>query len=333
VSPWPVKGALMTEMPDVLQPVRKLGIVTVTYNAARFLLPFLDCVLAQTHGNYELLVIDNASSDGTPDLVSSKADSRFGLLRNAHNTGYAAACNQGIRYFLACGVHDILLINNDTVFGSELFSTLQELLVRHAADAVTPRIVYADQPDTNWYAGGRFSFRKGFQGEHMGMGRLHDPADIRPRWSPVAPGCCVMFPAATFERIGGFDENYFVYFEDTDYFLRMQRAGLRLLYAPGVAIAHKISLSTGGPQSDFSIRYYQRNQIYLLRKHFGKIVVAVQLVPVVMKATFRFLSRRDSMRKYALRLISIGEGLRMPVRADFARGDEATWVAGTRGDS
>lgn len=295
---------------------RKLGVVTVTFNAADFLQPFMDCCLAQTHQDFELLVIDNDSSDNTLEVLSSVKDSRVKLIQNERNIGYAAACNQGVRYFLERGASDVLLINNDTEFSPDLFESLQALRAGHDADAITPRISHAENTSINWYAGGRFTFWKGFQGEHLGEGRQHDPADTRPRWTPVAPGCCVMFPSSTFERIGFFDENYFVYFEDTDYFLRMQRAGLRLLYAPGVSIAHKISLSTGGPQSDFSIRYYQRNQIYLLRQHFGLVTVAIQVVLIVLKATFRLLAFRDTFRLYVLRLSSIGEGLKMSVQTN-----------------
>jgi len=293
---------------------RKLGVVTVTYNAADFLQPFLDCCLAQTHRDFELLVIDNASTDSTLGVLSLVEDSRVKLIQNEHNVGYAAACNQGIRYFLERRASDILLINNDTEFGPDLFESLQVFRARYDADAITPRISYAEDTTISWYAGGRFTFWKGFQGEHLGMGQRHDPSDTQPRWTPVAPGCCVMFPTSTFERIGLFDENYFVYFEDTDYFLRMQRAGLRLLYAPGISVAHKISLSTGGPQSDFSIRYYQRNQIYLLRKHFGSVAVVPQVALIVLKVTFRLLTLRDTFRQFVLRLLSIGEGFRMPAR-------------------
>jgi GT2 family glycosyltransferase len=303
---------------------RKLGVVTVTFNAADFLQPFMDCCLAQTHQDFELLVIDNDSSDNTLEVLSSVKDSRVKLIQNERNIGYAAACNQGVRYFLERGASDVLLINNDTEFSPDLFESLQVLRAGHDADAITPRISHAENTSINWYAGGRFTFWKGFQGEHLGEGRQHDPSDTQPRWTPVAPGCCVMFPCSTFERIGFFDENYFVYFEDTDYFLRMQRAGLRLLYAPGVSIAHKISLSTGGPQSDFSIRYYQRNQIYLLRQHFGLVTVAIQVVLIVLKATFRLLAFRDTFRLYVLRLSSIGEGLVMPGRAASNAG-QSSW--------
>lgn len=294
---------------------RKLGVVTVTYNAADFLQEFLDCCMAQTFDNFELLVIDNASSDRTFEVLSDVVDARVTVVRNEHNIGYAAACNQGVQYFREHEDSDILFINNDTEFGSNLFQSLRELRACHNADAITPRISYAKDTNINWYAGGRFTFWKGFQGEHLGIGKQHDPSDTQPRWTPVAPGCCVMITSTTFEKIGFFDGNYFVYFEDTDYFIRMQRAGLRLLYAPGISVAHKVSLSTGGPQSDFSIRYYQRNQIYILRQHFGLITVVLQIALIVLKATFRLLTFRDTFNQYALRLSSISEGLKMPTHA------------------
>ena len=318
--------------PSIKTDTRKLGVVTVTFNAADFLHPFLDCCLAQTFLDFELLVIDNASSDNSVEVLSAVVDPRINLIRNEHNIGYAAACNQGAHYFLERGVSDILLINNDTEFAPDLFDSLRALRVRYNADAITPRISYAEDTSINWYAGGRFTFWKGFQGEHLGEGQQHDPSDTAPRWTPVAPGCCVMFPSSTFERIGFFDENYFVYFEDTDYFIRMERAGLRLLYAPGVSIAHKISLSTGGSQSDFSIHYYQRNQVYLLRKYFSMVTVAAQVVLILLKATFRLLTYRDTVRQYVLRVSSIREGLRMPVRAD-ACDKQLSWQPRTRGDS
>ena len=301
--------------PLIETPSRKLGVVTVTFNAAEFLRPFVDCCLAQTFKDFELLVIDNASSDSTLGVLSAVEDSRVNLIRNERNIGYAAACNQGARYFLDREVSEILFINNDTEYSPDLFESLRETRACHDAEAISPRITYAVDTNINWYAGGRFTFWKGFQGEHLGEGLQNDPSDTQPRWTPVAPGCCVMFTSSTFEHIGFFDENYFVYFEDTDYFIRMKRAGLRLLYAPGIAIAHKISLSTGGSQSEFSIRYYQRNQIYLLRQHFGLVTVVLQVALIVLKASFRLLLFRDTFRQYGLRLSSIGEGLRMPVRA------------------
>ena len=298
-----------------------IGVLTVTFNAADYLRPFLGCCAAQRHVEFELLVIDNASSDASRDMVRDFAGLDIALICNERNIGYAAACNQGVRYFMQRGVRDILFINNDTEFGPELFAALLAQRLAHDADAVTPRITYFSRPDHDWYAGGRFVFWKGFQGEHLGEGRPHVAAGVEtPCWTEVAPGCCLLFSASVFERIGGFDERYFVYFEDTDFFIRMKRAGLRLLYDPRITLAHKVSLSTGGEQSPFSIRHYQRNQIYLLRKHFGTGTLLAQLSIVVAKVLLRLLLRRDRPAQAALRLRSIVEGIRMPInrRAGFS---------------
>jgi GT2 family glycosyltransferase len=301
-------------VPAAGAPAPRLGVITVTYNAAAFLRPFLACCLAQTCKDFELLVVDNASVDKTLAIMSEVTDARVQLLRNERNLGYPAACNQGAHHFLDRGVSDILFINNDTEFDPGLFEGLLTLRALHGADAITPRITFAQDTNINWYAGGRLTFWKGFQGEMLGEGRPNDPSDIEARWTPVATGCCLMAAAATLKRIGTFDENYFVYFEDTDYSIRMKRAGLRLLYASALTVAHKVSQSTGGPLSKFSIRYYQRNQIYCLRKHFSWWIVTLQLALLFFKATARMLTRRDTFDNYLLRLRSTVEGMKIPIR-------------------
>lgn len=293
-------------------PVRPpLGVVTVTFNAEDYLQAFLTCCLAQS--DFELLVIDNASSDRTLAIVQQLGDARIHVAANSENIGYAAACNQGVRHFAQRGATEILFINNDTEFGVGLFAALVAQRRAHRADAVTPRITYFDDPARDWYAGGRFVFWKGFQGAHLSEKSRDKDCRHKPRWTEVAPGCCVLFAMDTFNQIGLFDAAYFVYFEDTDFFLRMRRARLRLLYLPDTAIAHKISLATGGSQSDFSMRYYQRNQIYALRKHFSLVVLLTQVPLLFAKATLRRLLRRDDMRQYLLRLRGMREGFSMPL--------------------
>jgi len=299
-------------------PRKIIGIVTITFNAENFLYPFLMCCKRQTYIDFQLLVIDNLSTDNTVNVFLKVGDSRFHIDCNTSNIGYAAACNQGVRYFMEMGVKEVLFINNDTEFAADLFESLVMLRRSYNADAVTPRVSLSENTDINWYAGGRFTFWKGFQGEHIGEGKHQDSADIEPRWTPVAPGCCILFSIFTFKSIGLFDPNYFVYFEDTDYFVRMLRAQLRLLYAPNVVVRHKISLSTGGTKSNFSIRYYHRNQIYLLRKHFHPIIVALQILLVTLKISVRLLLRRDTFRQYILRLSSLNEGLWMPIPLENA---------------
>src|SRR5258706_11228229 len=98
----------------------KLGVVTVTYNSANVIGEFLQCCLSQSFRNFVLVILDNASTDRTCEMIEEQKDSRVLLLRNPANLGVAAANNQGINACLADGCDALLLINNDTVFDTHL---------------------------------------------------------------------------------------------------------------------------------------------------------------------------------------------------------------------
>lgn len=293
-----------------------LGVVTVTYNAAHQMEEFLRCCGKQSHDNFELLIIDNASNDATVSVSSEHLPSAATIVENSENVGYAAACNQAIRYFKNKAVSGILFINNDTEFGPGLFEDLAKTQTAYAADALVPRIVLAADPHLNWYAGGRFVFWKAFQAEMIGENEPVDKSDTTLRYTPVAPGCCILFSMQTLDLVGPFDEMFFVYFEDTDYCLRMSYAGRKLLFAPHICLAHQVSSSTGGPVSKFSIRFYNRNQAYILRKHFALAIVLAQLPLIVAKAFLRFTLGKDTLVGLLLRLRSTWEGLRLQLPSE-----------------
>lgn len=285
-----------------------LGVVTVTFNADQFIDEFISCCFAQTHTNFKLLIIDNCSVDSSVRAIKCYDDPRLELLVNTYNVGYAEACNQAIDYFKNLGVAEVLFINNDTRFKDALFASLIITRNNYQADAVTPRIVYASEPSKNWYAGGRFNYWRGFQGEHIGEGLAHNTGDVQPRFTEVAPGCCILFGMHVFNMVGNFDPIFFVYFEDTDLFIRMRKMDKTLLYHPGIVLEHKVSLSTGGPQSDFSIYYYHRNQIYLIRKHLNVCWLPIQLIIIFLKVCIRLILRMDNFRQFRLRIKGIFEG-------------------------
>jgi len=286
-----------------------LGVVTVIFNSELFIEEFIDCCVAQKFDSFKLLMIDNNSSDGSVLSIQRYKDSRIELVVNDRNVGYAEACNQAIQSFQDVGVSDILFINNDTIFDDMLFFDLMHARQEYDVDAITPRITYASDPNRNWFAGGRFNYWRGFQGEHIGEGQLHNPGDNLPRLIPVASGCCVLFSIDVFKEVGYFDPIFFVYSEDTDFFIRMHKGGKKLLYHPGIVLKHKISLSTGGSQSDFSIRYHHRNQIYLIRKHLSSLAILLQIILISCKILFRLILGMDTWRQCRLRINAMIEGL------------------------
>ena len=90
----------------------KIGLVTITYNSADVLQPFLDCVWKQTHDNLDLYVVDNSSNDSTLSILKKDNDSRLFVIENEINFGVAKANNQGIIKAIEDGFNQIMIINN-----------------------------------------------------------------------------------------------------------------------------------------------------------------------------------------------------------------------------
>ncbi len=242
-----------------------VGIVTVTYKSGGVIDDFLKSIVQQTYVDFNLYVVDNASSDDTLERVRGCSDPRIFIVPNQLNLGVAEGNNIGIRAALKDGCGFILLINNDTVFGSDLVSKLVEGIRQYDCDMAVPKILFFDQPKRIWCAGGSLSRLRG-SAINFGLNQEDNGGFDRARQVDYSPTCCMLVKREVFERVGMMDANYFVYFDDTDFCWRAHRAGIRLFYVPSVRLFHKVSGLTGS-ESDFTIRHLIRNHVYYLLKN------------------------------------------------------------------
>ena len=270
----------------------KIGVVTVTYNSASVVCGFMESLLSQSHTEFILYVVDNASSDETLKRVASHSDSRVVVIRSSSNVGVAEGNNIGIHAALNDKCDYILLLNNDTVFDSALVAELLRGIQRHKCDMAVPKILYFDQPEKIWCAGGYFS-RLRASARHYGNGLKDDGKFDQARAVSYSPTCCMLIRQNVFGRIGFMDSNYFVYFDDTDFCYRAHGAGLKLFYVPTARLLHKVGSLTGG-ESDFYYFYTIRNHVYYLLKHFRRwqalLYFSVYQIHILFK--FVFLLRK-----------------------------------------
>lgn len=242
-----------------------LTIVTVTYNSARVLPDFIESIQRQTCQDFEVLFVDNASADSTREIIQRTKDPRFRVIANEANLGFTTGCNQGIKHAQAAGSTLTLLINNDTVFQPDLF----ERLVNAAKEypVAVPKMMYAEPCNKIWTAGGRFLRYNGFRSAHTGLNEIdHGQYDATASVA-FAPMCCMLIRTTVFEQIGHLDEAIFAYCEDTDFCIRLGKAGLPIRYIPDALIYHKVSSLTGGIQSDFYVKNAAFGKAYVLAKH------------------------------------------------------------------
>ena len=238
-----------------------VSVVVVTFQSGQTLDRCLKALRAQTIADFEVILADNASSDGAPEAAAG-ADPDLRLMPMGANLGFAAANN---RAAAAARGRWLVLLNPDAYPEPEWLAQLLACADAHAeARCFTARQLMAQDPrrldglgDAMTIIG--FPYRAGHGRPDTGAG----PA--REVFSPC--GAAMMIDRALFLAHGGFDESFFCYCEDVDLGYRLRLAGERVLVAPQAVVLHEGSVSTGGRRSDFSLYHGARNRLWAYVKN------------------------------------------------------------------
>jgi GT2 family glycosyltransferase len=264
-----------------------LSIVIVSWNTRALLQACLASIFQHTAGiSYEVIVVDNDSADGSAAMVESEFP-QVVLLRNRRNMGFGAANNQAIG--VARG-QCVLFLNSDTEVSDGAIADLyEELLGDSSCGAAGGLLVYPNGAP-QWSYGFAPSFRRMVWITISGLLRIRwkrKPVAVIP--DPQDPACQVeyvvgadlMVRKSVLDSVGGFDEHFFAYFEETDLCARIQRQGWTVRYVPHVVIMHHL----GGafkPASERMLFTYYTSFYRYLKKHSGwylgaKILLVVKL--------------------------------------------------------
>jgi GT2 family glycosyltransferase len=255
--------------------MKKIGIVTITYNSTNVIEPFLQCILSQTHQHFILYIVDNISSDNTLELISKFPDKRIKIIANKTNVGVAAGNNQGIKQAMEDECEEILIINNDVEFENTLLEKLSRQLVELNCSLVAPKMMYYPETNLIWWAGTRFKESEGCMTNHIGIQQEDKGQFDTIEKMDYAPTCCVLLKKEVIDDIGWMDEKYFAYYDDTDFFYRIYKQGKhQLYYYPFVHFYHKVgglsNMKEGNAKkfkfNNFYIHLFTRNHVYYLRK-------------------------------------------------------------------
>lgn len=265
----------------------KVGVVIVNYNGFDYTVNCLESLMRSTWKNMDIIVVDNGSSDGSPEKLKALFGDSVFVVSNETNLGFAGANNVGITLALERYCDYVLLLNNDTVVDNYLVVKMVTRSQMNGCAVVAPKIYYYDQQNRIWYAGGEINWKKGI-GVHHGLNSLDNEKFDIPKDIDFATGCCVLVPKRVFDTVGLMSEEYFLYFEDTDFSVRVKRAGFNIVYEPLARVWHKVSASTGRGESKASIYYGDRNRLYFNKKfnecckvQFGLYYVCSRAVKVI----------------------------------------------------
>ncbi len=228
-------------------------IILVNWNGKAVTLDCLDSLSEISYKNSKVLVVDNASSDGSVPAIRQTHPEAI-VLEQTENLRFAGGNNAGIAYALKHGAELVCLLNNDTTVDREFLSRLV-LRIESGKNIgmVAPKIFYHNKPNTIWFAGGKISMWTGTM-RHIGIREEDHGQHDTSIEIDYATGCCILTHREVIEKVGMLDESFFMYAEDADWSMRVRRSGYSIVYEPGAKVWHQLSVAGGGHLSWFKMK-------------------------------------------------------------------------------
>ncbi len=244
-----------------------VSIIIVNLNGARYLRACLAAIATIKKPACEVVIIDNHSSDSSVSLIkrwmARKPNAR--MILNETNEGFCRANNQGAA--TAQGKY-LLFLNNDTEVPSHLLDVLiKKMQSDRSIGIIQPKILLKNEPGHLDSVGGFLTWT-GFL-NHLGI-HEKDRGQYDRGFEVLSPkGACMMIGKRLFDRVGGFDEDFFAYFEETDLAWRVWLAGKRVLFDPTVSILHIMGQTTRQLNFNFIQFHSFKNRLNTLIKNLG----------------------------------------------------------------
>lgn len=250
---------------------RRVVIVILNWNSVDDTLAAVDSVLKMNYPNYDLVIIDNGSTDDSVEKLAKIEDGRVKLIRSPENLGFTGGCNLGFDWALEHGADYVWLLNSDAVTEADTLSSLVEVAEADPAiGLVSPLIASLQVPS-------RYIFAGGFFDPEVPLYNTTRDRETALEWTSkhstnvVLLGTALLVRVELIRRIGKLDENFFAYFEDIDFSMRSNNAGFRNVVDFGSTVSHTEKFPADRPQ-DIKPHYWYylaRNEIRFWKKYAG----------------------------------------------------------------
>ena len=273
----------------------EVSVVIPNFNGIAFLDSVLASLEGQTLSNFEVILVDNGSTDGSCSFVTANYP-WVHLIELSENFGFCGAVNAGIR---AAKAPYVLLLNNDTEVKEDFVEEMLAAIRRHKnAFSCGARMVQYHDRDRlddvgNYYCALGWSFARG-------RGKDVHAYETEDKIFSACAGAAI-YRKKIIEKIGYFDEEHFAYLEDTDIGYRARIYGYENWYAPKAIVYHVGSGTSGSRYNQFKTRYSSRNNIYLIYKNMPllQIILNLPFLAVGFLIKFLFFAVKGMGKEYA----------------------------------
>lgn len=283
--------------------MREVSIVIPNYNGKHFLEACLRAVFAQTIENQEVIVVDNGSTDGSLEYLSTFPEVRVIALDS--NYGFCHAVNEGIK---AAQSEFVILLNNDTEVAADFVEKLLQAIRRDEKifSCSSKMIQFHDRSKMDdagdYYCALGWAYARGKNG---------CPEDYeQPKAVFAACAGAAVYRKKMLEALGYFDEEHFAYLEDIDLGYRARIHGFKNIYAPEAVVYHVGSGFSGSAHNAFKVRLSSRNSVYLAYKNMPLLQLLLNLPLLLLGHLIKwlFFMRKSLGKEYAA---GVREGIRL----------------------
>ncbi len=277
----------------------KISIIVLNYNGIENTLECIQSLkkLGTDGFHLSIIVVDNASNDGSQEKLRSTGG--ISLIENTKNLGYSGGNNIGIRHAIKNNTDYNCILNNDTKVDKNLMINF----VKAKPDGIlSPKIYFypgqefhktrykkTEEGKVLWYAGGEIDWDNVI-GLHRGVDEVDSGQYDNDQEIAYATGACFFANKNVFEKVGLFDEKYFLYLEDMDFSVRAKRLGIKIMYVYRAFLWHKNASSAGGSGSMLQDYYLTRTRLLFAFKYTKfktKLAVLRQIVSQMSDRTKR----------------------------------------------
>ncbi|HYS72433.1 MAG TPA: glycosyltransferase family 2 protein [Thermoplasmata archaeon] len=284
--------------PATQKPERFLLVVVVNWKGGENTIQCIESLLSQTTIGFELLVVDNGSSDAELVTLKGKFRDAIEIARLSVNLGFPAACNRAFVRAMEEKYRYVMLVNNDARLDPRAVNALVKTAeVDETIGAVVPKVYYWHRPSVIQCAGGRISLALGMT-IHYGINSTDTGEYDRVCDVEFAEASVCVYRVEALRQVGLFDENLFAYWEDADLSMRLHRGRFRIVYCPVAKVWHKVSQSAPPHTKTF---LFIRNALIFANRYCSGVRILSALLSILGIQTpilmLQSLDRAESARE------------------------------------
>lgn len=260
---------------------RSVAIILVNWNAYTDTIECLKSINELTNANFKVFLVDNGSTDYSYNkfekyLLNEGKELTYeiSLIDSKGNLGFAGGNNVGLKQAYEEGFEYFWLLNNDTTVESNALSVLVDYLEEHKEVGVTGSKIYYYGTNKIWFAGGTVNTKLG-KSKHIGMRENDEGQFDSIREVDYITGCSLCFRKEVLEDTGYMNEDYFLYYEETEWNIRIRKNNWSIKYVPESVVHHKVSFASGGENNLAPyVTYYEiRNAFVMIRRTQDKLSI------------------------------------------------------------